>query len=144
MSKKLSEDNEVWYSQGLRFKCTGCGKCCGGAPGYVWLSEFDIERLSKHLKVSKGEFLNKHCRQVGDKYSLKERSITYNCVFLKDNQCSVYEGRPTQCRTFPFWGKNLESKRNWQETRLECEGIEARDADLIPLSTIRKKMSEEE
>lgn len=142
MTKKQSPDDAVWYKDGLRFKCTGCGKCCGGAPGYVWLTEFDIKRLSEHLGISEGELLNKHCRQINGNYSLKEQSITYNCIFLKDKQCSVYEGRPTQCRTYPFWGKNVASRRTWEDTRRECEGVDHKEANLIPLSVIRERLAE--
>lgn len=141
MKEKPSQDEDKpWYHEGLRFKCTGCGKCCGGAPGYVWLTESDIKRLASHLDISEKELLNQHCRNVGGKYSLKEQSITYNCIFLKDKKCSVYEGRPNQCRTYPFWGKILKSKKTWNYEVYECEGIEHEDAPLIPLSTIREKL----
>ncbi len=133
-----------WYEKGLKFKCTECGKCCGGAPGYVWLTNSDIQRLSEHLNISEDELIKKYCRQVGNRISLKERAVNYNCIFLVDSRCSVYEGRPTQCRTYPFWGKNVASKRAWEETSLECEGINSPQADLIPLSVIRKKLQEEE
>ena len=41
--------SEPWFKDGLRFTCTGCGDCCSGAPGFVWVSEEDIERLANHL-----------------------------------------------------------------------------------------------
>lgn len=142
MSKKASPENEVWYKDGLRFKCTECGKCCGGAPGYVWLSEADIERLSSYLQISQEELLRKHCRQIGNQFSLKEQTVNYNCIYLKDNKCSVYEARPSQCRTYPFWGKNLASKQAWNETQNECEGVNSPDSELICLETIRKRLEE--
>src|SRR3990167_2164200 len=127
----VKDQDNIWYKDGLRFKCTECGKCCGGAPGYVWLTDFDIQRLAKHLGITENELLMKHCRQVGNRYSLKERTITYNCIFLKDNRCSVYDGRPTQCRTYPFWGKNVASKRAWNATDIDCEGVNSPGADFI-------------
>ncbi len=141
MSNKPS-NGDPWFKDGLKFKCTGCGKCCGGAPGYVWLTDADIKRLSEHLNSTENELLKNHCRQVGNQYSLKERSVSYDCVFLKDKQCSVYEGRPTQCRTYPFWGKNVSSKKNWDYLELECEGVNAEDAQIIPLETILEKLRE--
>ena len=36
-----------WYHEGLRFECTGCGDCCTGAPGYVWLTEEEIRALAE-------------------------------------------------------------------------------------------------
>lgn len=35
-TKRKSE--KPWYSDGLNFKCTGCGKCCRW-PGQVFCSE---------------------------------------------------------------------------------------------------------
>ena len=35
----------VFYSDGLRFECTRCSRCCRHTPGYVFLSENDVERL---------------------------------------------------------------------------------------------------
>jgi len=40
-----------WYQDGLRFKCTGCGQCCTGSPGYVWVSPEEAEAMAKHLKI---------------------------------------------------------------------------------------------
>lgn len=142
MSKNNS--TEPWYKKGLRFQCTGCGKCCTGAPGYVWLTENDIERLATHLNLSREAFINQHCRYVGKRISLKERSISYSCIFLDGKRCTVYEARPIQCRTYPFWPQNVQSPRAWEEEQSWCEGINAPDSDLIPLETIRKKLAEKE
>ena len=35
-------DGKPWYAEGLRFKCTECGQCCTGAPGYVWVNEEEV------------------------------------------------------------------------------------------------------
>ena len=118
MSKKSLK---VWYSKGLKFKCTGCGQCCTGAPGYVWLTKDDIERLSKHLNISEEEFLKKHTRFVQNRYSLLESKENYDCIFLKENRCTVYEARPVQCRKFPWWKENLSSEKAWEEASLFCE-----------------------
>ena len=32
------QPSDAWYAEeGLAFECTGCGDCCTGAPGYVWV-----------------------------------------------------------------------------------------------------------
>jgi Fe-S-cluster containining protein len=114
-----------WYSQGLHFKCTGCGKCCTGSPGYVWVSEEEIEAMAVYLKMDVKDFVKKYIRLVGDRLSLIERKVglDYECVFLRNKQCMLYEVRPKQCKTFPWWPQNLESKKAWDEVALECEGI---------------------
>ena len=133
-------DNEPWYKEGLRFKCTGCGKCCTG-PGYVWLSKEDIDRLAKHLKLSKEIFLKKYTRQVGFDVALLNDPETVDCIFLKDKKtCTVYESRPKQCRTFPWWRDNLSSLKEWEEEGTRCEGINHPEAPLIPCSEIKKNL----
>ncbi len=119
-----------WYADGLRFKCTECGGCCTGGPGYVWLEEEDIKALASKLKISREAFLRRYTRQIGKRISLLEDPLNYDCVFLKENRCSVYDGRPTQCRTFPFWPSLLKSKRDWENARSYCEGIDHPDGEI--------------
>ncbi|MCI5053006.1 MAG: YkgJ family cysteine cluster protein [Simkaniaceae bacterium] len=114
---------KVWYEEGLAFKCTGCGKCCTGAPGYVWLTEEDIQRFCTQLKLERKAFLKKYTRQVRGRYSLIEDPQNYDCVFLKEGRCTAYEARPKQCRTYPFWGKIMQSRRQWEAESNYCEGI---------------------
>ena len=40
-------------------------------------------------------------------------------------QCSVYEVRPLQCRTWPFWPENLWSKKTWDHAAKRCHGMNA-------------------
>lgn len=135
------QGEKPWYQEGLRFKCTGCGGCCTGAPGYVWLSEEDISLLAKHLNLSREAFLKQYARLIGGRYSLKEDPRNYDCVFLKGGKaCSVYVARPKQCRTFPFWKDALESPDAWKEEKARCEGIDHPDAPLIPIEEIEKHL----
>ncbi|MBM3201060.1 MAG: YkgJ family cysteine cluster protein [Chlamydiae bacterium] len=131
----------TWYEKGLNFRCTGCGQCCTGAPGFVWLTDKDIENLSLHLELPTKEFLKRYTRFVHGRYSLTEKKPQYDCVFLKDNKCSVYEARPVQCRKFPWWPQNLTSKRAWQEAAKHCEGIDADDSKLFTKEEIETALS---
>lgn len=128
----------VWYKEGLRFECTGCGKCCKGAPGYVWLTLEEMASIADFLKLPFDQFTKKYVRQVNQDYSLIEVGDDYACVFLEENRCTIYEVRPKQCRTFPFWGKNLKSKEHWEKLKSSCEGIHD-EATLIPLEEIRRR-----
>lgn len=122
MSEVLNKDSK-WYSNGLRFECTGCGQCCTGAPGFVWVNPNEIEEMATFLKISVEEFSNKYLRRVMGKVSLIEMPSSYDCVFLKDKKCQIYSVRPTQCRTFPWWPSHLKSEANWKEAATYCEGI---------------------
>lgn len=134
--------DDIWYKKGLNFKCTGCGRCCSGAPGYVWVSEEEINEMATHLKMDLDQFVKKYIRIVGDRVSLIERRLgpDFECVFLKGKQCMIYEVRPKQCKTFPWWPQNLESKKAWDEVALECEGINPL-APLIPLEIIESELN---
>ena len=130
-----------WYSGGLPFKCTGCGKCCSGSPGYVWVTLDEIDEMATFLDISRDLFVRKYIRQVGKRYSLTElKKENFACVFLKDNKCQVYGARPRQCRTYPFWQQNLTTEQAWEKTRQECEGI-APDAPIIPFEQIQEATS---
>lgn len=117
----MTEDS--WYKKGLKFTCTECGKCCTGAPGYVWVNTAEMEEIANFLKISVKEFKQRYVRRVGSRYSLIESKVTYDCVFLKENKCQIYGARPTQCRTFPWWPQNLRNEQAWNETAQTCEGI---------------------
>lgn len=122
--------SEHWYANGLRFKCTECGGCCTGSPGYVWLEEKDIEALVSKLKITRQAFLRRYTRQVGERLSLLEDPKNFDCVFLEENRCTVYDARPTQCRTFPFWPSLLRSRKDWENARNYCEGIDHPDGKI--------------
>lgn len=136
-SLKVMED-KPWYHKGLRFKCTGCGKCCGGSPGAVWLSKQDVERISKHLNLKESEFLEKYTHRIDGRLSLKEKE-NYDCILLVNNQCSIYSIKPRQCTTYPFWNHILASKENWAEAKNFCEGINE-EAPLISFEEIQKNL----
>jgi Fe-S-cluster containining protein len=136
MSEKLP-----WYKEGLPFKCTGCGKCCSGPPGYVWVTVEEMEAMAAALKISMEEFTRQYVRRRNNRYALIEKKTpqgNYDCVFLEGGKmCRVYEARPTQCRTFPFWPENLTSEEAWMLAAHECEGINE-TATLIPYEEIEK------
>ncbi len=116
----------MFYKDGLEFSCQRCLYCCSTEPGYVFLSDLDIQRLSKCLEVDRDTFLTIYTRLVdfGTHYSvsLKEKR-NYDCVFLTKEGCSVYSSRPEQCRTYPFWRNILESRDKWDEEAHYCKGI---------------------
>jgi Fe-S-cluster containining protein len=43
-------------------------------------------------------------------------------VFWK-TLCTIYEARPYQCRSFPFWKRHLVSSREWEKVGDRCPGI---------------------
>lgn len=123
--------SEVWYKEGLKFKCTQCGQCCTGAPGFVWVDKEDVKKLAHALEISEEAFLKTYCRKVGARISLLEKAANYDCIFLKNQKCSLYEARPKQCKKFPWWKDTIKSKAAWQEAKLSCEGIDHEEGKLF-------------
>ncbi len=103
-----------------------CRYCCSAEPGFVFLSEEEISRMASYIGLSFEEFIDIYCRKVdyGLYYmvSLKEKE-NYDCIFLTGNGCSVYEVRPEQCRTYPFWRGIADSDSSWLEEAGKCPGI---------------------
>ena len=127
--------SEPWYADGLKFSCTQCGRCCGGAPGDVWVSEEEIATLADRLGMDDESFRRKYTRKVGRRgISLVEKP-NYDCIFFdKKSGCTVYEERPLQCRTWPFWRSNLRSREDWDVESESCPGMDRgalHDADEI-------------
>lgn len=116
---------EVFYEQGLRFECQGSGKCCTshGEFGFVFLTVEDQKRFAKHLKISVNDFHQKYCDQTQGIWHLKEEKGRPDCLFLKDKRCSVYEARPNQCRTWPFWSDVMNAKAWKSEVASFCPGV---------------------
>lgn len=115
--------SDVWYKTGLRFQCTGCGDCCTGAPGFVWVNKAEVAEIAAHMKMDVLEFEKKFVRRVGIRKSLVEFK-NGDCVFFdkKSRQCKVYSVRPRQCRSWPFWRSNLKTPETWAATCEECPG----------------------
>ena len=105
--------------------CEECGgKCCVGESGYIWVNPLEIEKIANFLKISVEDFKNTFLMKVGYKYSIIEKKFEdgFACIFFdtKNKNCSIYDVRPTQCRTFPFWDF---FKNNVNEVKRECPGI---------------------
>jgi hypothetical protein len=123
--------NEIVSKNGYDFKfqpsaCYECGgKCCTGESGYIWAKYQEIENMAEFLSLSIDEFASKYLKKVKHRYSLVEKQIgenDYACIFFNTTtkMCEIYDVRPTQCRTFPFWEQ---FKGNEDEVKKECIGI---------------------
>ena len=68
-------------------------------------------------------FEKKYVNQIGVRRSLKEKR-NYDCVFLdgETRRCTVYEQRPRQCRTWPFWDSNIRTPDAWEAAQEACPG----------------------
>ena len=71
-----------------------------------------------------GSFAKHYARRVQGKLSLQERVINgeHLCCFFDRIACccTIYDNRPEQCRTFPFWER---FKEDCRELLRECPGV---------------------
>ncbi len=105
--------------------CAGCGgRCCTGESGNIFVSPSEIAALCALLKIDESNFRMTYLEKRGYKFSLRERivGLSHDCIFYdrEAGGCSVYEARPAQCRTFPFWDYY---KSRVDELKRECPGI---------------------
>lgn len=123
---------------GLRFQCTGCGRCCfGGDDHYVRVTQAERQRIRRHLDVSEHWLRRRYLTRLedGNGYGIALRDG--RCVFLgADLRCRVYAVRPEQCRTYPFWPEVVVSQRAWRAEAKRCEGIGR--GDVVPLERVTR------
>lgn len=105
--------------------CEACeGRCCTGESGYIFASIQEFETMAELLGLEMSQFIEKYLLKVKNRYSLKEvrYNDSYDCIFYdrKSNGCAIYEARPLQCRTFPFWDY---FKSHPKELEIECPGV---------------------
>lgn len=134
--------DDPWYKDGLSFTCTQCGNCCTGAPGFVWTTDDDLQKIADFLGKSIGEIRLMHTKKVGRRVSLTEFA-NGDCTFFdgKTRGCTIYPVRPPQCRTWPFWNSNLESPETWSDVHENgCPG--AGRGKLYSLGEIRQRADE--
>ncbi len=117
--------------RGLRFSCTSCGACCTGPTGYVAFTRDEAGGIAKRLGITLSHFMRWYTHDTVEGRSLTERKTEHghDCVFLDRETipgkaiCSIYEDRPSQCRTWPFWEINLRSPRHWKSASRGCPGM---------------------
>lgn len=92
-----------------------------GTYGYVYLSLADRRRMAATLGLELGVFTRRYCQKTLGLFHLKNPKK--DCQFLEESRCTVYEGRPTQCRTWPFWPENLNARTWNKEVSSYCPGV---------------------
>ncbi len=106
--------------------CASCGgACCIGESGYIWVNYPEIEAIASYLNISIDSFAKEYLIRAKNRYSLKEfkvKELGYSCIFFdtENRVCKIYDVRPKQCRTFPFWGVY---KSDTKELIKECPGV---------------------
>ncbi|MEO5675006.1 MAG: YkgJ family cysteine cluster protein [Chitinophagales bacterium] len=77
--------------------CMDCANCC--RTSLAVFEKPDVKRISQHFAMKEKDFIKKYLTPHPD-YEFLIKILP--CPFLaEDNKCSIYEIRPTGCRTYP-------------------------------------------
>lgn len=135
---KTEDNNDVpWWFEGLNFTCAGCGRCCRGEPGAIWITEDELRNIAHYIGVSEDEFVRRFTTTIWKRTSIKERS-NGDCVFYDNetSRCTINSVKPAQCSAFPFWHSVLRTRQHWNKAAKTCLGMndgELHDAEEIEL-----------
>ena len=94
----------------LSFKCRRCGACCR-VLGYVFLDPSEPDIIAAHLGMEVAAFIEKHTEVAPDRRGLVLKSLANGTCEMLDsnNQCTINDVKPRQCRSFPFEWRNPDS-----------------------------------
>lgn len=107
---------------GLRFTCIRGCTCCCEQPGWVYLSESDIDLAARQLRISREEFERRYVYRTRHRRRLRKPKGR-SCHFLEPTGCRLHPAKPTQCRLFPFWPELVEVRQQWEAAGRYCPGI---------------------
>lgn len=117
--------------------------------------------MSGRLGVSLDEFYRRFVKRVQLEaggtdgaflYTLAEKAAPgaegQDCILLDRSSgrrlCSVYESRPAQCRSWPFWASNVGSAKDWDEAKADtpCPGMGT--GALVPAAEVARLARQDE
>jgi len=90
----------------------------GGACVYVYMCV--CVHIHSQRMTTKEEFAAEYAVERKGNWvrlkSVKGQDGAEACIFLQDDKtCSIYEARPVQCRTYPFWPRIMKSREAWRQ-----------------------------
>ncbi len=99
-----------------KIDCLACANCCKTLGPRI--SDNDINRISKYLKIKPGTFIDTYLKIDEDKdYVFKNMP----CPFLMpDNYCMIYEVRPKACKEYPHTNR----KRFYQALNITLKNLD--------------------
>lgn len=102
--KKLPDLHDEAFE---KIDCLKCANCCKNySPRF---KTPDIKRISKHLRLKESVFIDTYLNLDTDGDYVVKKSP---CPFLgQDNNCSIYEVRPSDCERFPYTNEDVILKR---------------------------------
>jgi len=94
------QKNKRWWDDGLYFSCLGCGKCCGGEPGFIWLDLKEAQKIAEFLGIEAPFFLATYTHKKLGRISIKEKE-NGDCQFLA-GEVRDLSGQASSMQIVPF------------------------------------------
>ena len=112
--------------------CLACANCCKTTSPIF--TEKDISRISKHLKMKEGRFIEQYLQRDEEDFMVLKSAP---CTFLDhDNTCFIYDVRPKACSEYPHTNR----KKFIQLTDLTLKNTEICPAVFNMVETLKAKL----
>ena len=82
----------------------------------------DIRQAAEYLNLTVSRFKSEFLKREAGLW-LIEVEEDRPCPFLVEEGCAIHKAKPAQCRSYPFWHQNLETRNHWLLTAAFCPGI---------------------
>ena len=120
------------------FSCQKCGECCRGYGG-TFVTDKDIQRITRYLNVDSSRFVAEFCQISGGKPVLAQGDNGY-CIFW-DQLCAIHPVKPQMCKKWPFIESILADVENWRIMAALCTGIRTDVTGRLIKECVKKVLS---
>ena len=103
---KESRNEVLTLKSKVNLKCEICDKCCK-YRGDIRLTPINVIEISKFLKISINEFLEKYTYELPNEepeIAIKAEGEESVCILnnIENNKCKIQKVKPIQCVMFPL------------------------------------------
>jgi len=89
------------------YECNLCGACCRNVKSSVPLEPLDIYKIAKHLCKTIEDVIVEYTdiEMIAQNFVapfVKTKGAKDECIFLKDNLCTIQDCKPRTCRMYPM------------------------------------------
>ena len=115
-----------------------CAATAASGYGGTYLSETDIDAISRYLGVSADRLVVHYTRKSGGRRLIAQGDNGY-CIFW-DKVCTIHPVKPKMCRQWPFIRSILVDVGNWRAMAASCPGMDADAPDQKILECVKKAL----
>jgi len=100
--------------------------CCGDTAlkkRHILLLESDTEQIAEFVGQQVTDFAKKVEGRQPFVFEMKKTRDGGQCLFLRDNKCTIYPKKPIICRFYPFELRFTTKKKFEFRCTTECPGV---------------------